>query len=249
MHWLIGSSRIAPCFGVCSFMINLPAALGLFNSHWEFLFTLTGMETSPPWWLLPTGFANTQLRLLSKPIFSINVYLGLLLALPSSPPHLFGWIWSQDSGQCLFLLVNSLWHSGWQMLQDLARAPHAAVVPSPPLNLGRASFLLPNYLYEILRAWTGAPEPLQTQHLAPQGLHHRLQSLADTQSSGWGSPIGAKNCRNPNPAQNISQIWQATGILQQGTEPKGIWGQEIQGMPEICSVWENRRNCGNEFFF
>lgn len=85
MHWLIGSSRIAPCFGISSFMRNLPAALGLLNSHGEFLFIQTGIEISPPWWLYLLRCGQTSLQ----PHFSlcINVYLGLLLALPSSPPH------------------------------------------------------------------------------------------------------------------------------------------------------------------
>lgn len=229
MHHWVGSSRVTPCFGVCSFMINLPAALGLFNSLWEFLFIQTGIELSPPWWLYLLSCANTQLRLSSIPVSSCAFMFIWGFSLPCHHPlstDLVGFGVRMQSSACSFLSPVAQWMTS-------VAGPRAAMVPNPPLNLGRASFLLPNYLYWILRAWTWAPETLQMQDLAP----YRLQPPILTQSSGSGSPTGAKNCRNPtNSAQNVPQTWQTTGILQQETEPKGIWGQENSGMPGICSV-------------
>lgn len=112
MHHWVGSSRVTPCFGVCSFMINLPAALGLFNSLWEFLFIQTGIELSPPWWLYLLSCANTQLRLSSIPVSSCAFMFIWGFSLPCHHPlstDLVGFGVRMQSSACSFLSPVAQW--------------------------------------------------------------------------------------------------------------------------------------------
>lgn len=175
MHHWIGSSRTTPCFGVCPFMLNLPAALGLFNSHWEFLILQAGIEFSPPWWLCLLRCASTQPRLPSIPIFSCALLFiwGFCAIIPSPLTRL-----GLGSGLRAVPVpsCHCLWHSEWPILQDLARAPRAAGVPNPSLKVGRASLLM-----KLWHSWNQITSIKSSGHeLEHQGpcRHRTLQHKA-----------------------------------------------------------------------
>lgn len=221
----------------------------------------------------------------------INVYLGFLLALPSSPPHLFGWIWGQDSGKGLFLMVTSGWPGSGSCSSCCSGPKPTSKCGQSIISAPKLPFLNPTYKHgqSIISApklsWLNpTSESGQSTISAP-----KLPLLNPTSESGQsiisdillpllnpqGTNLSTKDPADTGPCtttgsnlllrlrvqdQVLPLVPRAaeTPQIQHKIYPKSDkdfpardWTKRDLGAgewrdPEIYTVRENRRNCGNE---
>lgn len=112
------SSRMSRCFVHCSFVMNFPPALGLFNTdteHFELIQSVIKipsprMAVAREEWHHPCEHpARTSIH--PHSLLCANIYLVLTVLCCQPLSDLSGCTLDPDADQHLFLLVTSLWHS------------------------------------------------------------------------------------------------------------------------------------------